>query len=178
MELTEFKLAFIEANRHHAVKDAAAAKFRDAEKTCVYTTRISVQSSFDKVSIAAFASSCSVLQVVSGLAACMKPRHFIDTSAVAKLANFEIDSKDGQYSKIGALDFTPIVLANANSSIKFGLREIFGQVASGRRCNCKDESVQAANEEDYGVVGHKRPPEKQVNLHQLPNAVFGGQVRE
>ncbi len=178
MELTEFKLAFIEAYRHHAVKDAAAAKFRDAGKTCVYTTRISVQSSFDNVSIAAFSSSCSALQVVSGLAAGMKPGHFIDTSAVAKLANFEVDSKDGQSSTIGVLDFAPIVLAHAKSSSKFGWREIFGQVASGRRFNCKDEAVQAANEEDYGVVGHQRPPEKQVNLHLLPNAVFGGQVRE
>ena len=178
MEWSEFKLAFIGANRLRAVKDAAAAKFSDAGKTCLYTNRHSVLSSFDKVSIAALASSCSAPQVVSGFAAGTNPGHWIDASAVDKLTDFEVDSKDGQSPTMGVLYFAPIVLAHANSSSKFAWREIFRQVASGPRFNCKDEAVKAVSEEDYGVVGHQRLPEKQVNLHQLPNAVFGGQVRE
>ena len=62
MELTEYKLAFIETNRLGSMKDAAAVKFRDTVKNCVYTTRVSMQSSLDNVSVAAFISTCSAFR--------------------------------------------------------------------------------------------------------------------
>ena len=108
----------------------------------------------------------------------MNPGHLIDASAIAKLADFEVDSKNDQSSTINILDFAPIVLSYANSSTKFNWREIFGHVTSGRRFNFKSHAVQTVKEEDYGLIGHQRLHKKQANLHRLSNAVYGDQVWE
>lgn len=110
----------------------------------MHFTRILVQSSFDALSAAEFASPHTALQFVSAAAACPTPRYLTDASIMANLADFAVDSKDCQYLRIGVLDFVSILVALVNL-FNFSWGKIFRLVALGRHTNCKVQARVAEN---------------------------------
>jgi len=153
-------LVFDDADLERAVEGAIAAKFRNAGQTCVCANRLYVQSGIYERFVKALVAAASQIKVGSGLETGVVQGPLIDAAAVEKTEEFVADAREkgGKVvlggSRIGgeSLFFSPTVIADASSDMRFAREEIFGPLAPVFRFETEDEAIRLANDTEFGLA--------------------------
>lgn len=153
-------LIFDDADIDRAVEGAIAAKYRNSGQTCVCTNRFFVQDGVYDAFVEKLAAATNKLKVGPGLEEGVNQGPLIDMNAVEKVEEFIADAEakggkvvaGGKRHELGGTFFSPTVIAEATTDMKFMKEEIFGPVAPVYRFTTEEEAIAMANDTDFGLA--------------------------
>jgi succinate-semialdehyde dehydrogenase / glutarate-semialdehyde dehydrogenase len=155
-------IVFDDADLDAAVEGAIASKYRNSGQTCVCTNRILVQSGIYDAFAAKLSESVATLKVGSGTQADVVQGPLIDDAALTKVEALVADAvaKGGQVlvggnrHELGRTFYQPTVIGDASSNMGLAHEEIFGPVAALFKFETDDETVQMANDTEFGLAAY------------------------
>ncbi|MFP1633384.1 NAD-dependent succinate-semialdehyde dehydrogenase [Zhengella sp. ZM62] len=153
-------LIFDDADIDRAVEGSIAAKYRNSGQTCVCTNRFFVQDSIYDRFVEKLAEATNKLKVGPGLEEGVNQGPLIDMNAVEKVEEFIADAESkggkvlagGKRHELGGTFFSPTVIAEATTDMKFMKEEIFGPVAPVYRFGTEEEAIAMANDTEFGLA--------------------------
>ena len=153
-------LIFDDADIDRAVEGSIAAKYRNSGQTCVCTNRFFVQDSIYDRFVEKLAEATNKLKVGPGLEEGVNQGPLIDMNAVEKVEEFIADAESkggkvlagGKRHELGGTFFSPTVIAEATTDMKFMKEEIFGPVAPVYRFKTEEEAIAMANDTEFGLA--------------------------
>ncbi|MCB1426280.1 MAG: NAD-dependent succinate-semialdehyde dehydrogenase [Zhengella sp.] len=153
-------LIFDDADIDRAVEGSIAAKYRNSGQTCVCTNRFFVQDGIYDAFVEKLAAATRKLKVGPGLEEGVNQGPLIDMNAVEKVEDFIADAESkggkilagGKRHELGGTFFSPTVIAEATTDMKFMKEEIFGPVAPVYRFKTEDEAIAMANDTEFGLA--------------------------
>ena len=153
-------LIFDDADIDRAVEGSIAAKYRNSGQTCVCTNRFFVQDGIYDAFVEKLAAATRKLKVGPGLEEGVNQGPLIDMNAVEKVEDFIADAESkggkilagGKRHELGGTFFSPTVIAEATTGMKFMKEEIFGPVAPVYRFKTEDEAIAMANDTEFGLA--------------------------
>ncbi|OEL04511.1 NAD-dependent succinate-semialdehyde dehydrogenase [Staphylococcus succinus] len=152
-----------DADLEAAVDGTIASKFRNAGQTCICANRIYVHEDIADQYIERLAEKVHDLKVGNGLDEGVKVGPVIDANAVEKVLSHITDAQDkgGKLSRsvediqsLGGNFLKPVVIANANTTMKAMYEETFGPVAPVMTYSDLDEVIRIANDTEFGLASY------------------------
>ena len=154
-------IVFEDADLDNAVKSAMASKFRNAGQTCVCANRIFVHAAVEEEFLARLSAQVSALNAADGFVPGSTIGPLINQAAVDKVAAHVEDALDkggrivatGQGREDGQF-VRPLIVAGANSDMRFASEETFGPVAPVFRFESEAEAIAMANDTPFGLASY------------------------
>ena len=170
-------IIFSDADIDKAIEGVVASKFRNAGQTCVCANRILVQDEIYDTFAAELAKAVSRLKVGDGLEDGVAIGPLINEAAVDKVLG-HIDDALAHGAKVAmvrgatvrpmvrgarvqgavrgdsARFVEPVVLTEANTSMRLAQEETFGPVAPLFRFTTEDEALALANDTPFGLASY------------------------
>ncbi|HTK36385.1 MAG TPA: NAD-dependent succinate-semialdehyde dehydrogenase [Caulobacteraceae bacterium] len=154
-------IVFEDADLDLAVAGLIASKFRNAGQTCVCANRILVQDRVYDIFAAKLVAAVAGLKPADGFAEDSTLGPLINAAAVAKVEAHMADAlakggrrltpvpgeRSGQF-------VAPIVIGEADASMRLAHEETFGPLAPLFRFGSEDEAVALANATPYGLAAY------------------------
>ncbi len=155
-------IVFDDADLDAAVEGALASKYRNAGQTCVCANRILVQDGIHDAFAQKLADATAKLLVGRGEQAGVQIGPLINEAAIQKVEALMEDAvakgariiTGGSKHDMGALFFTPTVIANVGPDMDIARTEIFGPIAALRRFSDEAEAIALANETPFGLAAY------------------------
>ncbi len=154
-------IVFDDADVDEAVKGAILSKFRNSGQTCVCANRIFVHEGIYDAFTAKFTEVVKNMKIGNGLEEGVEAGPLINEKGLDKVEQLVGDAKQkggkiitgGQKSSLGGTFYEPTVIADATKDMRFFKEEIFGPVAPLFKFKTDEESIQLANDTEYGLAG-------------------------
>ena len=155
-------IVFDDADLDSAVEGAMASKYRNAGQTCVCANRMLVQDGVYDEFAAKLSQAVSGLLVGNGMVTGVSQGPLIDMAAVEKVEAHIADAVSkgarvvvgGDRHEKGGTFFQPTVLADVDTSMAVTKEETFGPVAPLFRFESEDQSIQMANDTEFGLASY------------------------
>ncbi len=153
-------LVFADADVDAAVRQVAAAKFRNAGQTCVCANRIYVHDRIHDAFVSRFSALVSRLRVGDPLDEATQIGPLVDAQGLDKVRAHVDDARaKGAHAEVGGgtrggLYFDPTVLTGVARGMRILDEETFGPVAPIIRFTDDDEAVRMANDTPFGLAAY------------------------
>lgn len=155
-------IVFDDADLDAAVDGAVASKYRNAGQTCVCTNRFLVQAGVYDAFLEKLVDRVQSLSVGNGLAAGVQIGPLINQAAVDKVQRHVDDALGkgarllcgGRAHALGALFYSPSVVADVTADMQVTREETFGPLAPVMRFERDEEAIALANATPYGLAAY------------------------
>ncbi|MEO0549730.1 MAG: NAD-dependent succinate-semialdehyde dehydrogenase [Pseudomonadota bacterium] len=155
-------IVFDDADIDAAVTGAIAAKFRNAGQTCVCTNRFYAQSGVYDEFVEKLASATDQLVVGHGKDEGVEIGPLINAQGLEKVETHLQDAVSkgaqlvtgGKRSNVGALFYTPTVIADADANMLIASEETFGPIAPVFKFETEAEAIASANDTSAGLAAY------------------------
>ena len=156
-------IIFDDVDVDEAVAGAIVAKFRNNGQTCVCPNRFYVQSGIYDEFVEKLAAAVDELKVGNGLEEGTDLGPLIDQKAYESVLGLINDAKDKGAEIITKRDLTvkegtsflsPVVLSEADDTMKMCSQEIFGPVAAVYKFETMEEAIEKSNDTDAGLAAY------------------------
>ena len=155
-------LVFDDADLDEAVEGAIISKYRNAGQTCVCANRLYVQAGVYDAFAEKLVTAVGKLKVGNGFDPEVLQGPLIDFAAVEKIEDHIQDAVakggrvllGGKRHALGQTFFEPTVLSEVTSQMKVAREETFGPLAPLFRFGSDEESIQMANDTEFGLASY------------------------
>ncbi len=155
-------IIYDDADLEAAVEGAIASKYRNAGQTCVCANRILVQEGIYDRFVAAFTTKVAEMTMGPGNQEGVDIGPMIHTGAVKNMHALVNDALEkgaqmtlgGQETPNDALYYPPTILTNIQKNMRIASEEIFGPIAPVFSFKTEQESIQMANDTEYGLASY------------------------
>ena len=157
-------IVFNDADVDAAVAGAIVAKFRNNGQTCVCPNRFYVQSGIHDEFVEKLATAVDQLQLGHAMDEGVDLGPLIDEKAYEAVVSLVEDAKEKGAIQVTERDLVsqrreipfirPVVLTNANSSMKLSSQEIFGPIAAVYKFETVEEAITESNDTDAGLAAY------------------------
>ncbi len=154
-------IVFDDADVDLAVEGVMASKFRNAGQTCVCANRILVQSGIHDRFVEKLGDAIRALKVGSGMDGASTIGPLINPAACAKVAEHVTDAIAKGAKVVASAEapdqgnfVRPMLITNANSTMRLAAEETFGPVAPVFRFETEAEALAIANATPFGLAAY------------------------
>ncbi len=154
-------IIFNDADLDKAMDDLAAAKFRNGGQTCICPNRVFVHDAVYDAFVSGMKTRMAEVKMGHGLDGDTTLGPLINPKSAEKTKELVQDALDkgAELLTIDDADqdtcfVKPMVVLNADKSMRFFKEEIFGPVAPVYRFHDEDAVIEMANDTDYGLAGY------------------------
>ena len=155
-------LVFDDVDLDEAVEGAIISKYRNAGQTCVCANRLYVQAGVYDAFAEKLVTAVGKLKVGNGFDPEVLQGPLIDFAAVEKIEDHIQDAVakggrvllGGKRHALGQTFFEPTVLSEVTSQMKVAREETFGPLAPLFRFGSDEESIQMANDTEFGLASY------------------------
>lgn len=154
-------IIFNDADLDKAMDDLAMAKFRNGGQTCICPNRIFVHDVIYDDFVAGMKKRLSQVKTGHGLDGSTTLGPLINQKSAEKTKELVQDALDKGAELLtndegdqNTCFVKPMVILNADKSMRFFKEEIFGPVAPVYRFNDEETVIDMANDTDYGLAGY------------------------